>query len=100
MDSQETLHEILNYIEVLDEVTNELQQKKKQLVSLRTGCLASRSAGATVGTVGTIISIIGFIGAPLTGGLSLAATVGGMATGLAGGATGSIAECVQHFKKK
>ncbi|VDD78321.1 unnamed protein product [Mesocestoides corti] len=51
-------------------------------------------------TFGTVISIIGFVGAPLTGGLSLAATVGGMAAGLTGGATAGIAEGVQHFKKQ
>ncbi|VDD78073.1 unnamed protein product [Mesocestoides corti] len=100
MDLQKTLHEIPNYIKVLDAVTNELEQVKKQIISLRTGCLAGRSAGAAVGTVGTVISIIGFIGAPLTGGLSLAATAGGMTTGLVGGAAVGIAEGVQHHQKQ
>uniref|UniRef100_A0A5K3FUZ6 t-SNARE coiled-coil homology domain-containing protein n=1 Tax=Mesocestoides corti TaxID=53468 RepID=A0A5K3FUZ6_MESCO len=60
MDLQETLHEISSYIKVLDEVTNELEQKKAQIVSLRTGCLVARSTGAAVGTVGMVISVIGF----------------------------------------
>ncbi len=69
------------YVYILEDIIKELEKIRTEVQSWHTGSMAGKTTGEAVGAVGTVISIVGFIGAPLTGGLSLALTGAGIATG-------------------
>ncbi len=89
--------EILAYLRILTEVIQELRELREEVNTWHTGFMVGKTAGIGIGAVGTAISVIGFIGAPLTGGLSLAVTGAGMVTGFVGAVTSTGSELADSY---
>ncbi len=100
MDLKGCQASVEEYIYVLEDIIAELEQIRKEVQSWHTGSMAGKTTGVAVGAVGTVISIVGVIGAPLTGGLSLALTGAGIATGLLGAATSTASEITDTVSDK
>ncbi len=100
MELKGCLTSIKEYIYVLEDIIDELEKIRKEVQSWHTGSMAGKTTGVAVGAVGTVISIVGVIGAPLTGGLCLALTGAGIATGLLGAATSTASEITDTVSDK
>ncbi len=99
MGIQEEIERLENYKDFLDSATKELQEKRAVVEEWNKGCLIATATGATTGAFGGLLAVAGVLAAPFTGGASLAVAAGGLATGLAGGATSGASEITTAAKK-
>ncbi len=91
---------VQEYIYALEDIIEELKDIRTQVLACHRKCMAGKTVGLSVGAAGSAVSVIGFLGAPLTGGLSLAATVSGMTSGLAGATASTVSEFSDAFLRK
>lgn len=82
------------FVSVNEDLMKELRRKRDEVENHQKACLVAKTVGTSTNTVGTTLAVIGVLGAPFTGGASLAFTVGGLAATGVGVTTNVVTEAV------
>jgi hypothetical protein len=88
------------FISVNENLMKKLRSKRDEVEDHQKRCLVAKTVGTSSNTVGTTMAVIGVLGAPFTGGASLAFTVGGLAATGVGVVTNVVTDVVDSSATK